>query len=65
MSQDLSRLTDVGQLTAPALCGFCGDPIEAEGFRLMGPTGAVICLDCLNAILDVVRMLQHTPVRYN
>ncbi len=33
-------------------CTFCGDPLE--GFAIEGPTGAIICQDCVNILLEIV-----------
>ena len=34
------------------ICSFCGDPIE--GFAIEGPTGSLICLDCVNILIQIV-----------
>lgn len=33
-------------------CTFCGEPLE--GFAIESPTGAIICLDCVNVLLEIV-----------
>ena len=33
-------------------CTLCGDPVKA--FAIEGPTGAVVCLDCLNTLFEMM-----------
>jgi hypothetical protein len=35
-------------------CSFCSDPIE--GFAVEGPSGALICWDCINTLLEIMTM---------
>lgn len=33
-------------------CAFCGDP--AKGFVVEAPTGVLICVECINILLEIV-----------
>jgi hypothetical protein len=36
------------------ICAFCSDPIEV--FAVEGPSGALICMHCLNSLLEVMTL---------